>query len=164
MEKFVVTVVAIVALVLGGFAAFRPETVREVVKEVGGASTEHSFPEKFFQPVTFGGNVLATSSVGSATYTAASLQNTTLIQHTAASALTVALPASSTLTGIIPKAGDSRTIYLNAITSNITVTGGTGTDLNSATSTPRVIANGVARLDFIRKANSDIEVLFTSGI
>lgn len=128
------------------------------------AGPNHYDPEFFYQPVTMGGNVLATSSAGAVTYTQANLRNTSLIMHTATGALTATLPASSTLSDFIPRAGDRRVICINAITTKITLAGGTGTDLNTASSTKDIIADGLGCLDFVRKSNTDIEVLLTTGI
>lgn len=147
-------------LVVGGIAYFEEPSF--------GAQSgpEHHEPQVFLQPVTLGGNVFATSSVGAATYTAASLQNITLIQHTAASALTVTLPASTTMGAFLPKAGDTRTIYITPITTGITLAGGVGTELQTASSTATkfVNAGNLGRLDFVRKSDTDIEVLLTPGI
>lgn len=167
--KFCIGVVAVVALVLSGMTFNRVGQLAQVIADLQspvGATpgTEFQNPTTFLQPATMGGNVFATSSAGTATYTAASLQNTSVIQHTATAALTVTLPASSTLGAFIPRPGDTRTIFINAITTKITLAGGTGTDLNTASSTKDVIAGGVARLDFVRKVNTDIEVLMTTGI
>lgn len=127
------------------------------------AGPDFDSPVFFRQTATPGGNVFATSSQGAVTYTAAQLLNTSVIQHTATGALTATLPASSTLSTIfLPRAGDSRTIYLTPITTNITLAGGTGTDLNMASSSTSCLVNRICRLDFVRKANSDIEVQVTN--
>lgn len=118
-------------------------------------------PVYLAQTATVGGNVFATSSQGTATYVASTLVNTSLIQHTAGGALTVTLPASSTIS-FIQRAGDTRTIYLAPITTAISVAGGTGTDFNSASSSVTCLVNKICRLDFIRKTNSDIEVQMTN--
>lgn len=134
-------------------------------KPLGGcAGTECHNAMSYLQPITEGGNVLATTSQGAGTYTAANLQNTSIVQHTAGAAFTGTLPASSSLTSFVPKAGDRRTIYWHAITTGITLAGGTGTELNSASTTKNVNVGGVARLDFVRKANTDIEVFMSAGI
>lgn len=153
-------------LMMGVYVALMPKNVPLDGEPPVGATpgTDHYSPESFLQPITQGGNVLATTSQGAGTYTAANLQNTSLIQHTAGAALTVTLPASSTLGAFIPRPGDTRTIYFNAITTLITIAGGTGTELNTASSTKNVNAGGIGRLDFTRKANTDIEVLLTTGI
>lgn len=81
--------------------------------------------------------------------------------------LTLTLPASSTLTSMIPTAGDEQdTLFVNAsTTAGITVTfaAGTGTSLRNSTSTLAVPANSTAFLQFVRKANSDILVMFGIG-
>lgn len=115
------------------------------------------------QTITEGGNVLATTSQGSVTYTAANLKNVTVIQHTASAALTATLPASSTLSDFARTAGDVRTIYITPITTGITLAGGTGTDLNTASSTKFCVVAQICRLDFVRKTNSDFEVFLTSA-
>jgi hypothetical protein len=109
---------------------------------------------------TLGGGTFATTSAGTVTYLASSF-NKGVIEHTASSAVTASLSASSTLSEQIPNSGDSMTRYIHAITSNITLAGGTGTDLNTASSTKVILAGKTARLDFIRKADTDIEVLLT---
>lgn len=114
---------------------------------------------RLHEDAEIGGGNLATSSIGAATYTAAQVFNNKLITHTAASALTVTLPASSTVSQI-KETSMTHTLYLAPVTTNITVAGGTGVDLNIGSSTAVCLAGGVCRLDFVRKANTDIEVLF----
>lgn len=151
-------------LLVGVIATIGYNMALAPTQPLGGAAGDfHSNHETFASGVTLGGRVFATSSVGAATYTAASLTDVTLIQHTAASALTATLPASSTLTSFVPRAGDTRTIFLAPITTGITLAGGTGTDLNTASSTKFCVVSQVCRLDFTRKVNSDIEVLLTNS-
>lgn len=120
-------------------------------------------PINFYQTATIGGNVFATSSQGTVTYTAASLLYAQLIQHTATAAVTATLPASSTMTSFAPKAGDTREIFLAPITSMVTLAGGTGTDLNTSSSTKACLAGSICQLQFVRKSNTDFEVLMTSS-
>lgn len=139
---------------------------RPTVEVPAGAAPgpDFDFPVFFRQTATPGGNVFATTSQGAVTYTAAQLLNTSLIQHTASAALTATLPASSTLSGIFaPRAGDTRTIYLAPITTGITLAGGTGTDLNTASSTKFCVVNSVCELTFVRKTTGDFEVLLKSA-
>lgn len=124
---------------------------------------EIQVPVAFRDTVSLGGNVFATTSQGAVTYTAGAVSKFSLIQHTASAALTATLPASSTLTGFIPKAGDTQTVYLAPITTGITLAAGTGTDLNTASSTKFCVVNSVCELTFVRKANSDIEVFLRSS-
>ncbi len=160
LSKFFVLVLIAVIVLCGVFALGRNSS--PVVGAVSGS--EHYNAETFYAPVTFGGTIFATTSQGTGTYTYANLKNAQTITHTATAALTVTLPASTTLNAFIPKAGDTRTIFVNAVTTKITFAGGTGTTLLSASSTKDVIAGGTGRFDFVRKANSDIQVLFTTGI
>lgn len=118
-------------------------------------------PVYLAQTATVGGGVFATTSQGTATYTTANLANTSVIQHTASGALVVTLPASSTVS-FVQRAGDTRTIYLNPITTSISLLGGTGTDLNVASSSVTCLVGRLCRLDFVRKTNTDIEVVMTN--
>lgn len=79
-------------------------------------------------------------------------------------ALTVTLPATSTLTSMIPSAGDMHEqCWLNATSTGaatITFAAGTGIDLESATSSLAVAAQGSACLTYIREPDTDVTVLF----
>jgi len=157
----------VLALVLAFVGVSQPSVnVDEIVQEVkslGAAGPDFSFPALFRQGVVVGGNVFATTSAGTVTYTAASLKDVTLIQHTATAAVTASLPASTTLSNIVQSPGDTKTIYLTPITSAVTLAGGTGTALNTASSSAVCRVNGLCRMDFVRKSNTDIEVLLTSA-
>ena len=164
MNKFLVGVLVVVALASVG-SAFKP--VRVVVESApvtyaGLPGNEALVPFYFRDTVTLGGSVLATTSQGTVTYTAANITKYNTITHTASAAATVTLPASSTLTAFVPKAGDTATRFINPVTTSVTVAAGTGTELNTASSTKVCLVNTTCRLDFVRKANSDIEVLLTT--
>lgn len=83
-------------------------------------------------------------------------------------ALTLTFPASSTLSTLVPTAGDmQKTCIFNSTSTaatTITLAAGTGIDLESATSTLAIPANGSACLTFIRQkataSSFDITVLF----
>lgn len=157
---WVIGVVSVLSLVF----SLSSGTVTEVQKIVGVTAGDDFFNNiSFYDDIVLGGSVFATSSQGTATYTAATLAKTSLIQHTAGGALTVTLPASSTITWI-PKAGDKKLMFINPITTNITLAAGTGTDLNSASSTKAMMAGGLTSIEFVRKSNTDIEVMMTSGL
>lgn len=165
MQNKIIAGIAVVALILAGVALAKPAQVKEVVKELQGASDSFSFPMRFDSTVTVGGKVFSTSSVAAATFTAANLRETTFVSNTGATIVSMTLPASSTFSNnFIPRPGDARTIYLQPTTAQITLVGATGTDLNSASSSKICSVGGLCRLDFVRKANTDIEVLLTSGI
>ena len=160
------SIIISVIVVFLGFTIFggKTETVIErTVEQLGAAAgPTHTEYQEFLDNVVIGGEVFATSSTGAATYTAANLYKKSLIQHTAASALTATLPASSTI-GWIPKAGDKAVMFLHPITTGITLAGGTGTELNTASSTKFAVAGQLARLEFVRKTNTDIEVFMTAS-
>jgi hypothetical protein len=115
--------------------------------------------------LTQGGGVFATTSIGSGTLTAANIASANLIEQTNTGVVTITLPASTTLTSFIPTAAQTRTIYLaNLGSATVTLAGGTGTLLRVASSTlvtPGVVSGSVGRLDFIRKSNTDVLVLFS---
>jgi len=158
------TSLSVVALILAasalGFAVFGGETYAPLGAAAGPDVTSRTF---FFDDAIIGGPNNATSSVGTATYTAAQIINNKIITHTAASALTATFPASTTLGALVPKAGDTATRYILPVTTGITFAGGTGSDLNTASSTKFCVQGQVCRFDFVRKANSDIEILMTSS-
>lgn len=112
---------------------------------------------------TQGGGVTATSSTGAGTLTAANI-GVGLIEHTNAGATTITLPASSTVTSLIPTAGQSfRVTYSNLGTGIDTIAGGAGTLLDVASSTlstalKTVAPNGSAIFVFTRTSNTDIIV------
>lgn len=123
---------------------------------------------------TFDGGIvqssaLATSTNGNATTLAESdLQGYNSILYTPnVSDVTLTLPASSTLDTFIPNAGDRVSIAIvNATTTtgiDITLAGGSGTLLRSATTTKTILSNSIGILDFVRKSNTDVEVYFNNG-
>lgn len=130
--------------------------------------------------VTQGGGIRATSTTNtSETLLATDFDTENVIDYTANTGdTTLTLPASTTLTSFLPTAGQMRTVWIrNATTTAATdliIVGGSGTLLKVASSTNQ-IGGGVgaqqingdtdggnhARLDFVRKANTDIEVMMT---
>lgn len=131
---------------------------------------------------TTGGGIRATSTTNTAeTLLASDFDTENVIDYTpngAVAGTTVTLPASSTLSAFIPTAGQTRTVFIrNATTTAATtviIAGGSGTLLKVASSTNQ-IGGGTgaqqiygdtdggnhAKLEFLRKANTDIEVLMT---
>lgn len=110
-------------------------------------------------------NTTATSSTGAGTLTANDVTNKTTILSTNAGVLTLTLPASTTLTSFIPRAGDRTSVVIvNQGTALLTLAGGTGTLLQTASSTKTVNIGGSATLNFVRKANSDIVVHMSPAI
>lgn len=169
MKDTLFTVGIVLALVLGFAGLSQPAVDLNAVvaeaKKVFGASAgpEFSFPVIFKETAVIGGKVFATTSAGTVAYTAANLEGVRLIQHTATAAVTASLPASTTLSNIVQSPGDTKSIYLVPITSAVTLAGGTGTELNIASSSAVCRVGGLCKIDFVRKTNTDIEVLVTSG-
>lgn len=166
-NKLVSGVLVVAVLGLLGVSAFKNTTVtvNNPQPQFGAQSGPESFQKMFFRDnAVIGGNVLATSSQGTATYTSADITNSKVITHTATAALTVTLPASSTLTNFVPNVGDTAEVFINPVTTLITFAGGTGTELNTASSTKNVNAGGLGVFKFVRKANTDIEVFMSAGI
>lgn len=119
--------------------------------------------------LTQGGGIRATSTSGAAVpllstdFDTESVIDVTLNVQDA----TLSFPASSTLSSIVPTAGQVRSIWVrNATTTaamDITFSGGTGVLLKKATTTARLPGDtdgaNFARIDLVRKANTDIEAL-----
>jgi hypothetical protein len=131
-----------------------------------GASQNNSFWQSFDDNIAVGGKVFATSTSNAAeTLRAKDIINNRVIDYTMnGAAVTLTLPASSTLAGFLPKSGDSQTLMIrNATTTvqNITIAGGTGVILKkqsggALTITGDADASNYAIITFVRKANKDI--------
>lgn len=120
--------------------------------------------------LTTGGDVLSTSTVSTAMIPTAATFNYGLIQITPNTAdLTYTFPASSTLSAMIPNAGNSRTVMIyNATTTagiDVIFAAGTGMEIKGTGSTPLTIDEAsMGTLTFVRKANSDILVLVNPAV
>ena len=118
--------------------------------------------------LTQGGGIRATSTVNSAeTLLAADFDVEDVIAYTLnVQDATLTLPATSTLSSFIATAGQTRTIFIrNATTTaamDLTLAGGTGMNLITASSTKAIVGGTAgansARLDFARRADTDIDV------
>lgn len=155
---------AVAVVLVGGWLVAQPALpVPNLGALVGPEVFDHM---QLRQSATIGGNVYASSSQGTVTYTTAGINNNvSLIQQTATAALTANLPASTSLTSFVPFPGDTKRIYLkNMSTAAITLRDGQGVLLKVASSTndTRILATSTAELNFIRKSNTDIEVLMIS--
>ncbi len=76
--------------------------------------------------------------------------------------MTYTLPASSTMTTMIPNIGDSMNWLLMPINNDITVAAGTGIDLKTASTSAdfTVGAYGLAEIKFVRSTSTDVWALF----
>ena len=137
-----------------------------VLSTSGSGNFHRSF--HFCHTLTQGGGIRATSTVNSAeTLLAADFDVENVIAYTLnVQDATLTLPASSTLSSFIPTAGQERSIFIrNASTTaamDLTLAGGTGMNLLVASSTKVIVGNtsgsNSARLDFVRRADTDIDV------
>lgn len=119
---------------------------------------------------TEGGGVNATSSANSATLVTSDIDDENVVAMTLTNGNgTVTFMASSSFPGI-PNPGDARTLWIrNASTSasvGLTVAGATGAQLKLAASSTALLigdtdGNNTARIDAVRKTNSDIVLYLT---
>lgn len=118
----------------------------------------------------YSGVVNATSTPTGSTLITSDIDDENVVAYTLTqSSGTLTFPASSSFPGI-PNPGDTRTIWVrNASTSAsvaVTIAGGTGSQLKlAASSTAQVLGdtdgNNTARIDAVRKSNSDIVLYMT---
>lgn len=92
----------------------------------------------------------------------------TIRQGLTGGATTFTLPATSTLTDLVPAAGDMEEQCWLPLTNNLIFAAGTGIDLAVATSSSisgafdlTIAAGDVGCLKYIRKTNTDVHVLLT---
>lgn len=151
-------VVSFVSLVTGMTKTTEVVT-RNIGTEYDGTNMNYVTVEQFTQ----GGDVLSISTT-SATYvlTAAQLDRYNVIEIASVDApvLALTLPATSTLTKVIPNPGDFREWFIDnkhAAATTTTITAGTGIDLIAVTNADDVIdGQEKSRLSCWRKANDDV--------
>lgn len=113
---------------------------------------------------------LSTTTPASMTLRESDILYSTILVTPTVGAATLTLPASSTLTTIVPTAGDrARLVIVNASTTAgqaLTIAGGTGVLLSKATTTATILSGGqgVGIIEFIRKTNTDIVANFINSI
>lgn len=116
-----------------------------------------------YENITHGG-LNSTSTPASMTLAPADINNESFISMTpsAAGSISVTFPATTTsgMSSFLPNVGDMKDLIFHNATStagvNITLVAGTGTLLQSASSTKAIIPLGVATLHAVRKVNGDI--------
>lgn len=114
----------------------------------------------------------STTTPASLTLQQSDLKFSTTLMNLSVGAITVTLPASSTLTTVVPNIGNAQSEnFCNATTTSgfsITVAGNTGLNLSIATSTnTTTIVEGslkCARITLVRTPNSDVDVLLEPSI
>jgi hypothetical protein len=161
-------VAAVVALVVaGGLVMLQPKPTQQL-GSVPGVSLFPTSVTTFTQ----GGGITATSSVNSsATLLATDIDTENVVDMTwSYAAGTLTLPASSTMSNIAPNAGDTRTIWIRnaspTAATSTTLAVGTGMTLKLAASSTVLLvgdtdADNTARIEFVRKADSDFNVYLT---
>lgn len=116
---------------------------------------------------TVGGYDFATSSRGVVTYTASSITRSRVIEHIATAATTGTLPTNAALSslGFLQNVGDTKTLFIQASTTKITMAGNTGVTISSASTTLDISPGKIGRLDFVRLGATEsglIQVLLTT--
>lgn len=152
MIKNVITVLIVGGLLVAGLV-FGLNLSKEKPTLPGAASgSDVSFRMFFRDNINVGGNDFATSSVGAATFTAALINNARVIEHTAASAVTLTLPTNAALSGagFLPNVGDTQVVFIHATTTAITLAGNTGVTISTASSTKSIAAGQIGRLECTR--------------
>lgn len=151
MTNKIIGVLAVIALLVGGYALYKTPTMpSQPFGAIAGGDVSNF--THFYDNVNVGGQDFATSSVGSVTYTAISIVKSRVIEHQAASAVTATLPTNALLSaaGFLPNVGDTQSLFIRASTTAVTLLGGTGMQLNSASSTLVIGAGKVGKIDFVR--------------
>lgn len=177
-KNIVIALVVVVAIAIGGYM-FPTVTVVEKISDSLGVSAgpEHTEHQVFLQGYTTGGRIVATSSPATSTLQATDLitrsgQYTSWLKYTptlgSSVKTTVNLPATSTLSHFIPKAGQCYTMkYENAATAATTtvIAAGTGMDLQEFSGgNVEIGQNNYAFIEFCRDTNSNMVVSVTETV
>lgn len=154
-------VAAVVVMVFGVFTqAPTPQTQPDPTP--GAVTGPDVYARTFFHDnAIVGGFDFATSSLGAATYTAASFVNAKVIEQQASGALTVTLPTNALLSaaGYLPNIGDTQITYIHASTTKITLATGTGITLSSASTTKDISANSTGKLECTRLGATEARLI-----
>jgi hypothetical protein len=165
--------VAVVVIAIAG--AYQFPKVQERVVEVLGANPGPEFLNlSFFKAglVDGGGVYATTTTVATETLTSQILEKNKVIRmlgSATAAAITVTLPASTTMSNILPKPGDYRTWVIEngytAAATTTTIAAGTGIDLQEPDGQNVVIGiNNYAWLTCYRELSTDIVCLVDESI
>lgn len=161
-----VIAIAVLGVAIFGFTRNEGNFGASTENYVNTAYNDGLHAKKFSQ----GGGVLrftATTTQGARTLTQAELADNSVIEILATSspALVLTLPATSTLTTLLPNAGDSRTWFIDnqqAAATTTTIAAGTGIDLVAYTTNDDVIDGlEISQLTCWRKVNRDVYCLTT---
>jgi uncharacterized membrane protein YfcA len=173
-SKVIIGIVVAVILAISAFALFSNDSAsvtndpNVVVKATSGP--DNYTPYFFFNGLygkffSQGGGVLsftATTTQDARTLTQAELEQNSIINilSTTSPALSLTLPATSTLTRLLKTPGDSREWYIDnqhLAATTTTIVAGAGIDLIAVTANDDVIDGAeTSRLTCYRKANTDV--------
>ena len=170
LKNLLIGVGLVAALGMGFLGLMKPGTVVERVQEAVGAvpGPEHLSQEYFDGGLTFGGGCFATSTTG--TLSAAALDGSNCIYINPAgsgqAAITFTLPASTTMSVLIPKVGSCQTWWVDAtdVAAGTTTTfaAGTGHDVvgldatGAGTGADVIDGNEMGTLTMCRERNGDV--------
>lgn len=171
MNQKLIAIIASLALIIGVAGLFTGNTVTKLTENVGVvAGPTFTEAQYFLSGITVGGSVYATSTSGATIPLLANMfDDESAIDVTLdVQDATLSFPASTTVRSL-DKVGDTKTFYVrNASTTaamDITFTGGTGMLLKKATTSAVLYGDtdgaNYGQIQLIRKANKDIEVLYT---
>ena len=151
-------------LSVAGFFQKGP-TVQEFGATPGPDSYVHSF---FHNAVTNGGRFATSTNDTTATSLASDFRDVSRYDFTPnVAGITLTLPATSTMTDFIPKAGMTRQVFLCNATSTaatpFTLAFGSGMNAVLATSTLAIGTDYCADITFSRQSDSDIDVFYDLG-
>lgn len=171
MNYFITGAMAVILAVTISVTLMGDKEVTQPNVAVGGAAGPDHYNHEYFHnglfanKLTQGGGVLqftATSTQSARTLTQAELANYSVIEivSTSSPALTLTLPATSTMTTLLPKAGDSRAWFFtnkHASATTTTFAAGTGIILDEPDGQNVVIAGGNrAKIECFRDVTTDI--------
>lgn len=117
----------------------------------------------YAQQGVIAGGAISTTTPASMTLSVNDLSTTTYISMLpTVGAITVTMPASTTFSSFLTNAGDSKEFVIHNSTTtaaqSITIAGGTGTLLNNASSSAKVLPTSSADIRLTKKYNGDIIV------
>lgn len=170
MKNIVIGVLVLAFAVLGGYALNNDSKTFGANPGTDSYNYQNFLNGAYVKKFTEGGGVLrftATSTQATRTLTQAELDTYSVIEIVATSspALTLTLPATSTLTTLLKNPGDSRTWFIDnqhLAATTTTIAAGTGIDLVAYTTNDDVIdGQEISQLTCWRKYNTDVYCLTT---
>jgi len=158
LNKFALGV-SLVAIIFATLAVFRaPQSIVRTVEKLGAFPGPELLDHFVFrQAVTDGGSIATSSELSSLTMNARELNNVSSYSFApGVASFTLTLPASSTLTNFVPRAGDVRYVVFQNATGtdgiNLTLVGNTGTILRGVHGTSTVLYDGMSGLMVFRRS------------